>query len=112
MSIMSKFQNYIHFFVPKLFLNLFSSFKMNKKGNMAIKFQDNMILQTRKYLKRKIMCPETKCRHHEKERQYVLDLVKRTVETGESNSALLIGPEDTGKTTVSFFSLQQNIIKL
>ncbi|XP_043474076.1 origin recognition complex subunit 4 [Leptopilina heterotoma] len=71
---------------------------MNKKGNMAIKFQDSMILQTRKYLKRKIMCPEIKYRHHEKERQYVLDLLKRTVETGESNSALLIGPEDTGKT--------------
>ena len=73
---------------------------MSKKRGMEIDFQDNMILQARKYLKRKIMCPETKYRHHESERRYILDLVKRTVETGESNSALLIGPEDSGKTTV------------
>lgn len=67
---------------------------------MAIDFQDNMILLTRKYLKRKIMCPETKFRHHMKERLHILDLLKRTVEMGESNSALLIGPRGSGKTTV------------
>ncbi|KMQ91338.1 origin recognition complex subunit 4-like protein [Lasius niger] len=73
---------------------------MSKKKNMAIDFQDNMILLTRKYLKRRIMCPETKFRHHVKERLHVLDLVKRTVEMGESNSALLIGPRGSGKTTL------------
>lgn len=73
---------------------------MNKKKNMAIDFQDNMILLTRKYLKRKIMCPETKFRHHFKERLHVLELLKRTVELGESNSALLVGPRGSGKTTV------------
>lgn len=67
---------------------------------MAIDFQDNMILLTRKYLKRKIMCPETKFRHHAKERLDVLELVKSTVEMGESNSVLLIGPRGSGKTTV------------
>lgn len=76
---------------------------MSKKKTMAIDFQDNMILLTRKYLKRKIMCPETKFRHHVRERLHVLDLVKRTVETGESNSALLIGPRGSGKTTVQLF---------
>ncbi|XP_046814472.1 origin recognition complex subunit 4 isoform X1 [Vespa crabro] len=73
---------------------------MSKKKSMAIDFQDNMILLTRKYLKRKIMCPETKFRHHIKERLHVLDLLKRTVEMGESNSALLIGPRGSGKTTL------------
>lgn len=46
------------------------------------------------------MCPETKFRHHIKERQHVLDLLKRTVECGESNSALLIGSRGSGKTTL------------
>ncbi|XP_011312186.1 origin recognition complex subunit 4 [Fopius arisanus] len=73
---------------------------MSKKKSMAIDFQDNMILLTRKYLKRKILCPETKFRHHAKERQNVLELLKRTVEAGESNSALLIGPRGSGKTTL------------
>ncbi|XP_015110951.1 origin recognition complex subunit 4 [Diachasma alloeum] len=73
---------------------------MSKKKNMAIDFQDNMILLTRKYLKRKILCPETKFRHHGKERQNILELLKRTVDAGESNSALLIGPRGSGKTTL------------
>ncbi|XP_003695008.1 origin recognition complex subunit 4 [Apis florea] len=73
---------------------------MNKKKNMAIDFQDNMILLTRKYLKRKIMCPETKFRHYVKERMHILELLKRTVDMGESNSVLLIGPRGSGKTTL------------
>ncbi|XP_076625626.1 origin recognition complex subunit 4 [Colletes latitarsis] len=73
---------------------------MNKKKNMAIDFQDNMILFTRKYLKRKIMCPETKFRHHVKERLHILELLKHTVDMGESNSALLVGPRGCGKTTL------------
>ncbi|XP_016913628.1 origin recognition complex subunit 4 [Apis cerana] len=73
---------------------------MNKKKNMAIDFQDNMILLIRKYLKRKIMCPETKFRHYVKERMHILELLKRTVDMGESNSVLLIGPRGSGKTTL------------
>lgn len=79
---------------------------------MAIDFQDNMILLTRKYLKRRIMCPETKFRHHVNERLHVLDLVKRTVEMGESNSVLLVGPRGSGKTTVqlSFMIIQNRYV--
>ncbi|KAK0175710.1 hypothetical protein PV327_009439 [Microctonus hyperodae] len=73
---------------------------MSARKDMAINFQDNMVLLTKKYLKRKIMCPETKLRHHVKERQHILELMKRTVELGESNSALLIGPRGSGKTTL------------
>ena len=61
---------------------------------------NNKIMLARKYLKRKIMCPETKFRHHVQERLHVLELMKHTVENGESNSALLIGPRGSGKTTV------------
>lgn len=82
---------------------------MSKKKSMAINFEDNMILLTRKYLKRKIMCPETKFRHHVKERLHILDLLKRTVEMGESNSALLIGPRGSGKTIVSV-SINQTVV--
>jgi origin recognition complex subunit 4 len=46
------------------------------------------------------MCPETKFRNHIQERLHVLELVKRTVDMGESNSVLLIGPRGSGKTTV------------
>lgn len=81
-----------------------------KKNNMVIDFQDNMILLTRKYLKRRIMCPETKFRHHVKERLHVLELVKRTVDMGESNSALLIGPRGSGKTTVRLLFIIQMFI--
>lgn len=48
------------------------------------------------------MCPETKFRHYVKERMHILELLKRTVDMGESNSVLLIGPRGSGKTTVCF----------
>ncbi|XP_014217384.1 origin recognition complex subunit 4, partial [Copidosoma floridanum] len=73
---------------------------MSKKS-MDISFEeDSKPMLTRKYLKKKIMCPETKFRHHVQERLHVLDLVKRTVDMGESNSLLLIGPRGCGKTTL------------
>ncbi|CAB0032209.1 unnamed protein product [Trichogramma brassicae] len=70
---------------------------------MAISFDNqdiNTIMLTRKYLKKKILYPETKFRHHVQERAHVLDCVKRTVENGESNSLLLLGPRGSGKTTL------------
>ncbi|XP_012274569.1 origin recognition complex subunit 4 [Orussus abietinus] len=70
---------------------------MNTKKNVTINFQENVTL-TRKYLKQRIMCSETNFRGHAKERLHLLDLLKRTVETGESNSALLIAPRGSGKT--------------
>ncbi|OXU27880.1 hypothetical protein TSAR_010519 [Trichomalopsis sarcophagae] len=70
------------------------------KMSISLNNQENMIMLTKKYLKRKIMCPETKFRHHIQERLHVLELVKRTVDMGESNSVLLIGPRGSGKTTL------------
>ena len=41
-------------------------------------------------------------RGHTEEKTHILDLLKRTVNMGESNSALIIGPRGCGKTTVIF----------
>lgn len=71
------------------------SFNFNNERNQI------EIEMLRKFLKKQILCPETKFRHHINERAHVLDLVKRTIENGESNSLLLIGPRGSGKTTVS-----------
>lgn len=61
-----------------------------------------MILLAKKNLKRRIMYPDMNFRNNVQERSHILDLVKRTIESGESNSALIIGPRGSGKTTVSF----------
>ncbi|KAJ8960326.1 hypothetical protein NQ318_004060, partial [Aromia moschata] len=55
--------------------------------------------QIRSYLKHNIM-DNNKLFGYEKERDQIFDLLKRTVECGESNSALLIGPRGCGKTTL------------
>ena len=70
---------------------------------MVINFNNDgdQIQLTRKFLKKQILCPEMKFRHHVKERSHVLELLKHTVEEGESNSLLLVGPRGSGKTTVS-----------
>ncbi|KAJ8925772.1 hypothetical protein NQ315_009620 [Exocentrus adspersus] len=52
-----------------------------------------------KYLKQRIL-NDTKFVGHENERKEIYDLILRTVEYGESNSALLIGPRGAGKTTL------------
>lgn len=76
---------------------------MSKKKLMALKdVEDNVILLARKYLKRRIMYPDMNFRNNAQERSHILELVKRTIESGESNSALIIGPRGSGKTTVSF----------
>lgn len=51
----------------------------------------------RKYLKERILT-ENEFLGHEKERHQVVDLLQRTVQHGESNSMLLIGPKGVGKT--------------
>jgi ATPase related to the helicase subunit of the Holliday junction resolvase len=56
----------------------------------------------RDIIKRKLLLPGNVFRGHEKERNHLSELLRRTVEMGESNSALLIGPRGCGKTTVSF----------
>jgi origin recognition complex subunit 4 len=62
---------------------------------------DKNIVHLRKFLKNNIL-NNSKFVGHEKEKQQIYDLLHRTIESGESNSALLIGPRGSGKTTVSF----------
>lgn len=67
--------------------------------------EDVQIKLTRKYVKMKIMRDNITFRGYEKQKQHVFDLLSRTVEVGESNSALIIGPRGCGKTTVRLFVL-------
>lgn len=53
----------------------------------------------RTYLKEKLLKNDTLL-GHEKERSDIFDLIQKTVQFGESNSALLIGPRGCGKSTV------------
>ena len=43
----------------------------------------------------------------EEHKNYVFNLLKSTVLTGENNSALIIGPRGSGKTTVRYFKINQ-----
>ncbi|XP_075988470.1 origin recognition complex subunit 4 [Anticarsia gemmatalis] len=54
----------------------------------------------RKYLKMKIMADNVTFRGHTQDRDHVYELFKRTVVSGESHSALMIGPRGSGKTTL------------
>jgi origin recognition complex subunit 4 len=62
--------------------------------------EDGLVL-CKNIIKKKLLLPESVFRGHEKERIHLLELLRRTVEKGESNSVLLIGPRGCGKTTVS-----------
>ncbi|XP_053686706.1 origin recognition complex subunit 4 [Sabethes cyaneus] len=55
--------------------------------------------KTRKFLKRRLQT-DAAFRGYEKEVQHIRDLLYRTAENGESNSALLLGPRGCGKTTL------------
>jgi origin recognition complex subunit 4 len=66
----------------------------------TLSIEDGVVL-CRDIIKRKLLLPENVFRGHEKERNHLSELLRRTVEMGESNSALLIGPRGCGKTTVS-----------
>lgn len=61
---------------------------------------EEQVDKLRLLLKRNILRNDT-FYGYEKEYNQVLDLLKKTVEISESNSALLIGPRGSGKTTVS-----------
>ena len=61
---------------------------------------DKNLTTLRKFLKTRIL-NNTEFVGHRDERLQVRDLLQRTIESGESNSALLIGPRGSGKTTVS-----------
>lgn len=56
---------------------------------------------TQAYILNRLRNDETNFYGHQEEFQTVRDLLKKTVEFGESNSALVIGPPRSGKSTVS-----------
>lgn len=111
-----RFLKFIYFFCPHfLYQNLFTSpssiydlmcfflqveksllAKAKKKNPMAIDFQDNIILLTRKYLKHQIQTPDITLRNVFTFQRWL----KRTVESRESNSALLVCPRSNGKRRV------------
>lgn len=64
-----------------------------------VKHEDE-IKHIRSYLKNKLL-EDKILLGHQNERNQLLDLIQKTVQFGESNSALLIGPRGCGKTTVS-----------
>ncbi|XP_044264223.1 origin recognition complex subunit 4 [Tribolium madens] len=81
---------------------------------------DKNIINLRKFLKNNIL-NNTDFMGQENERQQVYDLLHRTITSGESNSALLIGPRASGKTTLvnnvlgdlqRFFSSDAVLVKL
>jgi origin recognition complex subunit 4 len=65
-----------------------------------LSLEDELVL-CRNTIKRKLLLPAYELHGHEKERTHLSELLRRTVESGESNSALLIGPRGCGKTAVS-----------
>lgn len=56
---------------------------------------------TKNLIKWKLKGDKVTFEGHERERKQIYDLFDRTSEFSESNSALLIGPRRSGKTTVS-----------
>lgn len=58
-----------------------------------------------KFLKHRLKFDHTTFMGNESEKRQIYDLIMRTVEFGESNSALIIGSAGAGKTTVSVFNI-------
>ncbi|XP_058065978.1 origin recognition complex subunit 4 [Anopheles bellator] len=56
--------------------------------------------ETRRFIKSRLLRDRATFRGYEAERQHIRDLLLRTAERGESNSALLLGPRGCGKTTL------------
>jgi origin recognition complex subunit 4 len=65
-----------------------------------LSIEDGLVM-CKNIIKKKLLLPESVFRGQEKERIHLLELLRRTVEMGESDSVLLIGPRGSGKTTVS-----------
>lgn len=61
---------------------------------------------TRQFLKTRLRRDRITFKGHESEWRQIRDLISRTIECGESNSALIIGPRGSGKSTVSSFSFK------
>lgn len=56
---------------------------------------------TRQFLKTRLRRDRITFKGHESEWRQIRDLISRTIESGESNSALIIGQRGAGKSTVS-----------
>lgn len=59
-----------------------------------------VINEIRKCLRNKVMSSSIPIESYEDEKGQIYNLLKQTLDFGESNSALLIGPRGVGKTTV------------
>ncbi|XP_050076228.1 origin recognition complex subunit 4 [Anopheles maculipalpis] len=66
---------------------------------------------TRRFLKSRLMMDRATFHGYEAERQNIHDLLERTAEHGESNSALLLGPRGIGKTTLVVSVLAELLTK-
>lgn len=64
---------------------------------------------TKKFLKHRLKTDHTTFFGHSYEFNQVKELITRTVEHGESNSVLIIGPPSCGKTTVSKLKIHLQI---
>ncbi|XP_017469248.1 PREDICTED: origin recognition complex subunit 4 [Rhagoletis zephyria] len=60
----------------------------------------NELIKIRRFLKERLQRDYTTLHGHKTDRENVRQLLQRTVELGESNSLLLIGPRGSGKTTL------------
>lgn len=56
---------------------------------------------TREFLKDRLLNDKVTFWGYAKERQQITELITKTAQIGESNSALLIAPRGAGKSTVS-----------
>ncbi|XP_053665372.1 origin recognition complex subunit 4 [Anopheles marshallii] len=71
----------------------------------------NDVENTRKFLKSRLLTDRASFHGYEDERQHIHDLLERTAEHGESNSALLLGPRGIGKTTLVTSVLAELYVK-
>lgn len=60
-------------------------------------------IEVRKFLKAKLQQDKTTFYGFNNERDHIRKLFMQVAKEGESNSALLIGPKKSGKTTVKIF---------
>lgn len=65
--------------------------------------------EVRKFLKAKLQQDKTTFYGFNNERNHIRNLFVQVAKEGESNSALLIGPKKSGKTTVRFFFVYINL---
>lgn len=67
----------------------------------------NQLELTKRFLKDRLITDHTTLFGYVSESSQIKELISRTVECGESNSALIIGPRACGKSTVSIFDGKQ-----